>query len=207
MDLVEPVQSVIPGAQGKVLAVLAETTAALSIRAIARLAGVSVAQASRVLPRLHELGLVTRRDVPPTALFKLDRDHIAARPLLELARFRDILLEEMGTAAAALGVVPTSVIVFGSLARGEADRASDIDAVLVRPSEFDEHDDRGTAAIDSWRDTVRRMSGNAVDTLEVGEKDVAARLRSKDGVWHDINQVGVVVHGAGLAELRGRAHA
>ena len=50
MDFVHPVEAVIPGAQGRVLAVLVDTTAELNLRTIARLAGVSLAQASRVLP-------------------------------------------------------------------------------------------------------------------------------------------------------------
>ncbi|MEI2700729.1 MAG: helix-turn-helix domain-containing protein [Microthrixaceae bacterium] len=41
-----------PGAQGRVLAVLAETTAELNLRTIAQLAGVSQAQTSRLLPDL-----------------------------------------------------------------------------------------------------------------------------------------------------------
>ena len=45
MDFVHPVRSVIPGVQGRVLAVLSETTAELSLRTLARLADVSVAQA------------------------------------------------------------------------------------------------------------------------------------------------------------------
>ena len=50
VDFVHPVEAVIPGVQGRVLAVLVETTAELNLRTLARLAGVSVAQASRVQP-------------------------------------------------------------------------------------------------------------------------------------------------------------
>ena len=63
MDFVHPIEAIIPGVQGKVLAVLAETTADLNMRTIARLADVSAAQASRVLPDLVELGLVERGDL------------------------------------------------------------------------------------------------------------------------------------------------
>ena len=90
MDFVQPIAAVIPGAQGRVLAALAETTAELNLRTLARLSGVSVAQASRVLPGLVELGLVERREVPPSSQFRLVRTHIAARAVLELAaRARD----------------------------------------------------------------------------------------------------------------------
>src|SRR5438309_4104247 len=100
MDFVEPVQAVIPGAQGRILGVLVETTAELNVRTIARLSGVSLAQASRVLPGLVELGLVERREVPPSALFRLVTENIAARFVHELARARQAVLDELGRMAA-----------------------------------------------------------------------------------------------------------
>ncbi|MFQ5517665.1 MAG: helix-turn-helix domain-containing protein, partial [Acidimicrobiia bacterium] len=62
MNFARPIEAIIPGVQGRVLAVLAETTAELNLRTIARLSEVSLAQASRVLPGLVELGLVERRE-------------------------------------------------------------------------------------------------------------------------------------------------
>ena len=104
MDFVHPVQAVIPGTQGRVLAVLAETTAELNLRTVARLASVSPAQASRVLPGLVELGLVDRREVPPSSLFRLNHENVAAQVVVELARSRDTALEQMGAAARELPV-------------------------------------------------------------------------------------------------------
>ena len=79
MDFRRPVEAVIPGVQGRILGVLAETTAELNLRSIARLSGVSPAQASRVLPELVALGLVERREAPPSALFALVDEHVAGR--------------------------------------------------------------------------------------------------------------------------------
>jgi DNA-binding transcriptional ArsR family regulator len=84
VDFRRPVHAVIPGVQGRILAVLAETTAELNLRTIARLADVSPAQASRVLPQLVKLGLVKSREAPPSALFTLINDNIAARAMLGL---------------------------------------------------------------------------------------------------------------------------
>ena len=50
MDFVRPIEAIVPGAQGRVLAVLAETTAELNLRTIAQLAGISQAQASQMAP-------------------------------------------------------------------------------------------------------------------------------------------------------------
>ncbi len=201
MDFVRPIEAVIPGVRGRVLAVLAETTAELNLRTIARLSGVSLAQVSRVLPGLVELGLVERREAPPSSLFRLVPEHVAAGPLVALARGRDGVIEEMGSVAAVLPVVPESVIVFGSFARGEADANSDIDTVFVRPLDVDESDEAWSASIEQWRHRIHRVSGNPVEVLEVGSDEVGARLSGRRPVWRDIRREGIVVHGRALSEL------
>lgn len=201
VDFVRPIEAVIPGVQGRVLAVLAETTAELNLRTIARLSGVSLAQASRVLPGLVELGLVERREVPPSLLFRLVPEHVAAGPLVALARGRDGVIEEMGRVAAELPVEPESVVIFGSFARGEADAESDIDMVFVRPVGVEESDEAWADSVEQWRSQIHRVSGNPVEVLEVGSDEIGARLRSRQAVWRDIRSEGLVVHGRGLTKL------
>lgn len=207
VNFARPIEAIIPGVQGRVLAVLAETTAELNLRTIARLSEVSLAQASRVLPGLVELGLVERREAPPSSLFRLVREHVVARPLVEMARARDAMVEEMRRAAGNLPVVPVSVIVFGSFARGEADEESDIDAVFVRPADANEADEEWSTSVEQWRDAMRRASGNRVEVLEVGAAEVAARLGSKQQVWREIRRDGLVVHGLSLDALEKRVSA
>jgi len=201
MDFVRPIEAVIPGVQGRVLAVLAETSAELNLRTIARLSGVSHAQVSRVLPGLVDLGLVERREVPPSSLFRLIPEHVAAGPLVALGRARDGVIEEMGRVAAALPVMPLAVIIFGSFVRGEADAESDIDTVFIRPMGVDESDESWVDSVEQWRSQIHRVSGNPVEVLEVGSEEIDVRLSSRQGVWRDIRREGIVVHGRALNEL------
>jgi predicted nucleotidyltransferase len=200
VDFVRPIEAIVPGAQGRVLAVLAETTGDLNLRTVAQLAGISQAQASRLLPELVTLGVVERREVPPASLFRLVPEHIASRVLLTLARSSDHVLDEMGRLAGALPHPPVSVIVFGSFARREAGVDSDIDVVVVRPAGVDE--DEWSASLEAWRRDTRRLTGNPVEVLEVGADEAAAKLRSRSPVWTDIRRDGRVVHGLGLEELQ-----
>lgn len=204
MDFVHPVSAVIPGAQGRILAVLAETTAELNLRTLARLADVSVAQASRVMPDLIGLGLVERREVPPSSQFRLVRTNVGARAVLALATARDDVLAEIGRTVAAIEIPPVRAIVFGSFARGEAGPDSDLDVVFVRPAAIDEDDDRWTTGVELWRTAVRSLTGNRVEILEVGEDDAQARLEREDDLWRDIRREGVVIHGPPLATLAGK---
>jgi hypothetical protein len=202
VDFVRPIEAIVPGAQGRVLAVLVETSAELNLRTIAQLAGISQAQTSRLLPDLVALGVVERREVPPASLFRLVPEHVASRALLALARSTDTVLDEMGRLVGVFPRPPVSVIVFGSFARGEADADSDIDAVVVRPTEVDEDDDAWSASLEGWRRAVRRLTGSPVEVLEVSADGAATKLRGRSQVWADIRRDGHAVHGLSIDELR-----
>jgi predicted nucleotidyltransferase len=201
VDFVHPIEAVIPGAQGRILAVLAQTTAELNLRTLARLAGVSAAQASRVMPELVELGLVERREVPPSSQFRLAREHVAAEAIMLLARSRERALQQLGEAAGALPIPPVAVIVFGSVARGDATPESDLDVVVVRPDEVDADDEAWGASIEQWRDRVRAITGNPVEVVEVGLAEARQRLSRKTAMWADVARQGIVVHGPSVAAL------
>jgi len=184
------------------LAVLAETTAELNLRTIAQLAGVSQAQASRVLPGLVDLGVVERREVPPSSLFRLVPEHVACRALLAIARSTGTALHEIGELAASLPYPPVSVIVFGSFARGSAAPDSDIDIVVVRPADIDEDDDAWTDSLEVWRSDVRRLTGNPVEMIEVSTDEAAAKAAGRSQLWADVRRDGRVVHGLGVDGLQ-----
>jgi DNA-binding transcriptional ArsR family regulator len=201
MDFTRPVRAVIPGAQGRILAVLAETTAELNVRTIARLSGVSLAQASRVLPALVDLGLIERREAPPSALFRFVPEHIAARAITALTTVRQTVLDELACTAAILIPLPISVIVFGSFARGDADAESDLDVIMVRSGDVDEDDALWRSAAETWRQNAQRLTGNRVEVIEVDEQEVRRLLHSGQPLWTDVQADGIVVFGTGLAEL------
>lgn len=172
------------------------------LRTIAQLAGVSQAQASRVLPGLVALGVVERRDVPPASLFRLVPEHVASRALLTLARSADAVLDDIGPMVAALPIRPASVIVFGSFARREAGPDSDIDALVVRPPGIDEDDEPWATSLEGWRSDVRRLTGNPVEVLELSAEEAAARAAGRGQLWAEIRRDGQVVHGLGFDDLR-----
>lgn len=207
MDYVHPVQAVIPGAQGRVLAVLAQTTAALNLSTLARLAGVSVAQASRLMPGLVALGVVERREIPPSSQFRLVRENVAAQAIIDLARSRDIALDRIGAAVAALPFQPVSVIVFGSFARGEADEHGDLDAIIVRPDDVDEDDDTWATAIEQWRSEAQAITGNRIEILDVARHEVRTKLAGRASLWRDVVRDGVVIHGLTIEQLMKHVHA
>jgi predicted nucleotidyltransferase len=201
VDFLRPVEAVIPGAQGKLLAVFAETTVGLSVRTAARLSGVSLAQTSRILPELATLGVLDRTEIPPSIVYQLVEENVASRAIRLLARSRDQVLAELGELAKSMVIPPGSIIVFGSFARGEARPDSDVDVVMVRERHVDASSE-WSEGIDEWRRGARRLTGNEVEVMEVDQLEVSSLLRSRRPVWQDIRRDGVVVFGKTLEELQ-----
>lgn len=197
MDYVEPVEALLPGVQGKVLGVLARNQTELSMRAVARVAGVSPQQASVVLGHLIDLGIVERRDVPPVALVRLSPDNLAAQTVAALADLRQTVLDRLTDLAASIRPAPASLIVFGSFARGQAGTASDLDVLAVRPAGASGDDDGWTDSLGAWSDRARRIVGNPVNLVEISADELPELLsRPAPSLWSEIVTDGVLLHGA-----------
>ncbi len=138
---------------------------------------------------------------------RLVPDNLAARVLLSLAELRHTLLDELRESARKLDPAPANVTLFGSFARGDDDAASDIDVVVVHPSAISEDDAAWSESISGWEQSVRRISGNAVNRIEVSEDEVPNLMRSRRPLWQAIRQEGVVLQGRPLAEIGTRARA
>ena len=201
MDFRRPVEALIPDAQGRILATLARTTEELTLSTLADLSGVSLAHAARIVPRLVDLGVVERRDVPPAVLVRLVPEHLAARAVLGLADLRHAFLEELREHARSLDPAPVNVTVFGSFARGDDDAASDIDVVVVRPIAITEDETGWSESIARWEAHVRRVSGNAVNRIEVAEDEVAKLMKSRRPLWQAIRREGIALQGLPLVDV------
>ncbi len=145
--------------------------------------------------------MVERRDVPPAVLVRLVPEHLASRAILILADLRHAFLDELGESARRLDPAPANVTLFGSFARGDDDAQSDVDVVVIRPSSVDEDDSTWAASIAQWEARVRRISGNAVNRIEVAEDEAPKLMKSRRPLWQAIRREGIVLQGMPLAEL------
>jgi predicted nucleotidyltransferase len=202
MDYVHPVETLIPGVQGRVLTVLARTEAELTMRSVAELAGVSANQATVVLNRLVRLGIVERRDVGASALVRLVRENEAARSVLSLVDLRQGVLARLAGEARKIRPAPACLVVFGSFARGDAHENSDIDVLAVPPSGAQVDDGRWTAALGQWSDRAARIAGNPVNLLEARMDELPKLVRREREPWRTIVEEGVVLVGDIPSEIR-----
>lgn len=164
MNLAHPLSSLIPTLAGPVLEVLANTTKPLAGREVLRLLTREASQqgVQNVLDELAALGLVTQMAAGNSVLNTLNREHILAPVIIQIAGLRDELLADLATIVAEGAPEATRAILFGSLARGEADEASDIDLMLVWDDAVQEE---GTSPVEDISSRVYQLTGNSCRIL------------------------------------------
>jgi predicted nucleotidyltransferase len=192
MDLSRPIESLIPGARGQLLAALIGAGRELSTADAARLSGVSAPQASRVLAQLVELGIIARRDVPPAVIYRPVSGNAVVAMLLELCELRSRVIQFAREAALKIAPCPVRLAVFGSVARGTSDGESDIDIVAVRPSGADEDDD-WVESLEAWRREVQEYAGSALNVIEINADEWLAIDPGERSLWRDIKRDEIVL--------------
>jgi hypothetical protein len=192
MDLSRPLQVVTPTVDGDVLAALARTNAAFTVsRLHAVLSRHSADGIRRSVNRLVQQGVVLAEPVGSAYLYRLNRDHLAARPIVELAFLREALLDRLRVLIAGWPYPPLFGALFGSAARGTMSIESDIDIVLVRPSHAaDEVWDRGVSALARQ---VSVWTGNDGRVLEFDESELAS---GRQPVLDDVLREGIPIAGS-----------
>ena len=198
MDYVQPVATLIPGVQGRVLTVLTRTETEMTIRTVARLADASPQQASIVIAELVSQGIVSRREAGSSALVCLDRENEAARIVLALSQLRESVMGRLSELAHAISPPPKSLIVFGSFARSGTIATSDLDVLAIRAKEVAADDNDWIDALGAWERVARRIVGNPVNMMVVSADEVPALLRRRSGPWRTIANEGVVLVGRPL---------
>lgn len=131
VDLSAPIEDVIPGHRGAVLAALVRLRQPITGRQLAAQAAVPPATARRIIDDLAEAGLVDLQPIGRAIGVTLNRRHLAVPALEQLVAMRAGLIERLRTAIGKWAEPAAAGWLFGSAARGDGDRRSDVDVVVV----------------------------------------------------------------------------
>lgn len=205
MDLANPILSVIPGAYGDVLAVLAHTDVELSGRRVASLTRgpTSRRRVDTVLAELAHAGVVLVHEAPPAKLYRLNRDHVAAPGIEALASLRHTLLSRMRAQLTTWQVSPVAAWLFGSVARGDATATSDIDLLLIHPPSSGD-DDTWDGQVDCLRELVRSWSGNQLEVLSLGVDELHQLRDRRERLIDELLSDAVLLAGSDVRRVIGR---
>jgi predicted transcriptional regulator len=204
MNVSKPFAAISPGVDADVLVVLAGSTKPRSGRELARRAGRSNTGVQHVLDRLVEHGLVNREEVGRTFLYKLNRDHLLAPTVEQMAGVRAELVRRLRDAIDGWEVPPVHASLFGSAARGEGDASSDIDLLVVRPADVDPDDVRWRGQVDGLAGLVRRWTGNNAGIAEVSEGELPRLRKDRPPVVEEVSEDAVDLAGEATRKLLGR---
>lgn len=201
MMLDRPMLTVTPTIDGDVLTLLARADAAFTAPKVQRLLDRhSVPGVRKVLNRLVEQGIVTADQAGRTLTYRLNRDHLAAEAIVELAHLDDALIERIQKAVATWHIAPLLVMLFGSAATGRMRVDSDID-VFVVGSEPGDGSDLWRARISELELEITKWTGNDARVLAYSVDDLQ---HTNDMVVDDIARDGRLI--AGDRALLRRSH-
>jgi predicted transcriptional regulator len=201
MNVSKPFTAISPGVDADVLVVLAGSIKPRSGRELARRAGRSNTGVQHVLDRLVEHGLVNREDVGRTFLYELNRDHLLASTVEQMAGARAELVRRLRDAIDGWQIPPVHASLFGSAARGDGDASSDIDLLVVRPADVDPDDARWRGQVDGLAGLVRRWTGNNAGIAEVAEGELPRLLEERPPVVQEISEDAVDLAGEATRKL------
>jgi len=182
MDLHRPISSVISGAPGAILHVLARSERALTGSGIADLLHESFSRAgvNKALKPLVESGIVHCETVGRANLYVLNRHHLAADSVIALAGLRTALIERIRTSLLGWTIQPRAVWLFGSAARGDGDSHSDIDLLLVRDPHDGAEEAEWSAQMMGLAAAIRLWSGNPVEFVEYSTAELQRLVTIQD---------------------------
>lgn len=195
------------GTRAKVscLRVLAGTEGMITQREVARRAGLQHRTAQLALEELVTLGVVRRIEGGRDFLVGFSEAHALSGPLRQLFRSESayfLALRQRLVAVAATAprkAAIKSLILFGSVARGDDRLGSDVDLLVVTRNET--AIDSALAHVNAAAAELRELFGCAVRAIAYPETELRRRWRRREAPLPDIVRDHIVLAGPTLREL------
>jgi predicted nucleotidyltransferase len=191
----------------RILRYLATHSGRFTGREISLAARVEAKRASQALADLVDMGVVIRLPAGRAYLYSLNRrSYLVSKILVPAFQHEEGWLEALGRAVYRLG--PKSidaVLLYGSWARGQASRRSDVDLLVIVEAK-DQKRRKATAKIvrdqlDKYRQELSERFGHSISVLVLDRGEVKRRLRENDKFIHEIIAQSKVLAGRPLSEV------
>lgn len=185
MNFGEPFGGLMPGARGAVLAALLRTGTPLTGRRIHALVDDhSLGAVQQALRDLETVGVITTETIGRAGVHRVNEHHDAIGPLRALASPIEMLTRVVRDTASDV----EAVIVFGSVARGQAHQDSDIDLAVIAAETWE-----GRAHL---QQQVHERLGNDCDVMHLTREQFTRAPKDREPVVAEILRDGVALVGA-----------
>jgi predicted transcriptional regulator len=201
MDVAKPHAALSPTLDVELLVELSRSTEPRTGRELARRLGRSETGVRHAFDHLVEHGLVHRARAGQAYIYSLNRDHLLAPIVEQIAGARNELIRRLRELITAWNPAPLHVSVFGSAARGDGDTGSDVDFFIVRPKGVDADDQPWNEQVNDLAELVRAWTGNHAGVAEVGEEELAELRKERRSVLNDIRSDAIDLGGKKAREI------
>lgn len=191
----------------RVSRVLASHGGSLAVSDIAQRAKLTLPSVRAAVRRLLALEILTSAGAGRSLLYTLRRDHPLADALVALFRAEreqaDLLFRTLRESAKRMRPAPLAIWLYGSVARGEDDAASDVDIALVSA------DPHPSVQADAFREAIANALPDRARRVAVAGlalKDVRRLARARGKFWRELERDAVVLFGDAPAGIRQSAN-
>jgi predicted nucleotidyltransferase len=125
----------------------------------------------------------------------LNRDHIAAPAIEELANLRDRFVGRLKAEAETWEIPAAAVWLFGSTSRGQGGADSDIDILVVRPDDVADSDPQWLAQIETLAEHATRWTGNPCEIVEYTSRELKQLVRRGERLVNELRRDALPVAG------------
>jgi predicted nucleotidyltransferase len=190
-----------------ILRALAGRSSPVTAAQLTRIAGVGTeAGVRRAAERLAAHGVCLTEDVGGRVVYTLNNDHVLYDAVTALLNADRELPRRLKRALADWEPAPASAVLFGSAARRDGDVGSDVDLLLVRPSQLSQtRKAEWGRQIHELRTAVQQWTGNRLQVLDWTTTVLRRHARAREPLVDAILDEGVTVSGAHITALLERS--
>jgi predicted nucleotidyltransferase/predicted DNA-binding transcriptional regulator len=173
----------------------------LNVRKISRITGISKSTTSRILKELYSRGILLRKEVGNQSIYSLNTKNPLTLNLCSLAlslKFSELKIDAplsnqittfMNSCARSLEDELLAIVLFGSIARGEVKKESDIDLLVILRSLED------SKKIEQMTQSVNASFTRKISPTTITSKSFLAELKAKNLLYMKIIREGIPIYG------------
>lgn len=190
-----------------ILRALAGRSSPVTAAQLTRIAGVGTeAGIRRAAERLAAHGVCLSEDVGGRVVYTLNYDHVLYDAVAALLEADRELPRRLKSALAGWEPAPASAVLFGSAARRDGDLGSDVDLLLVRPSQLSQaRKVEWVRQVHELRTAIQQWTGNRLQVLDWTSTVLRRHARAREPLVDAILGDGVTVSGAHISALLERS--
>jgi predicted nucleotidyltransferase len=173
----------------------------ISIRELSRKIGITQPNLSTVLKELEHVGVLKSKKIGTSLVFKINHEHFLVKdilcPLFQGEKKSVETLSKFILKKIKFDFI--SIILFGSIARGEEDYKSDIDLAIIIDNKYDPY--KIEDSILEINPFIIEKFGNTISPVVISKKEFQKKYRQNNKLIRNIVKEGKLISGKLISDI------